>query len=391
MNFVFFSDQNISAVKDKINNSVEFTYGFSITENSKYQDKILETMRYIYNNREKLNLPIGKTELELSEFLSDKSIKYFMLSFEKSMNKEEDESRSSYLEQPELESRYNTQNLNDYESDSNLNFNNKEIDKPLNTAYSIEREDIPVFEKRTPTNSITNTNDFSINKTESDDIGDKNNYTKNLFYPIKNTEDYQLSIYNIVIDTVDTGLEVVNALYNPFKVNVKFGENKNNSNNIYIEKEFNNVHSIHLKRIVIPSKIAELNHPFLYLCLSEYKSNIVTSRNIPNIFSKIYLDNNTSQICSSVLEGTPAAAGDPSYPSYAFLHYINSDNNVEFKAPLSKLTSLNMFLVSPNGEHLSYTAPLDTTQKENHYVQYMFEITTIENYVPHLNFSPFNS
>ncbi len=384
MNFVFFSEQNISQVKEKINTSVEFTYGFSITENYEYQDKIVETMRYIYNNREKLNLPIGKTELELSEFLSDKSIKYFMLSFEKSMNKEEDESRSSYLEQPELESRYNTHKLDNYSNNSNLNLNLDNTDTSINATYSIENNNNTNFEKKEHINSIKNTNDFSINTSESMDIEDKNNHTKNLFYPIKKTEDYQLSTYNIVIDTADKGLPVSDSLYNPFKVNVKFGENKNNPDTVYIEKEFNNVHSIILKRVVIPSKISELDYPFLYLCVSEYKSNIVTSNNIPNIFSKIYLDINTSQISSSSI--TPTVE-----PTYAFLHYINNDNNIEFKVPLSKLTSLNMSLVSPDGTVLNYITPDDETRKKDYYVQYMFDIATVENYVPHLNFSPFNS
>ena len=181
--------------------------------------------------------------------------------------------------------------------------------------------------------------------------------------------------------------------YNPFKFNVKFvkGSPNSDTNNIYIYEEFTNIHSIRLNRIIIPNGLTQIDYPFLYLCINEYTSNIVTSNRISNIFAKIYLDVNTSQLSQST-----------SQPSNGFGYYINHQaGGTVFNTPLSNLANLSISIVTPNGKALYYSKNgVEAKDRNsntipgyfiNDYVQYIFEITSLSNYIPHINAPPFNS
>ena len=125
------------------------------------------------------------------------------------------------------------------------------------------------------------------------------------------------------------------------------------------------------------------------MCIKEYASNIVTSNGIRNIFSKVYLDNNTSQLIQD------------SVTKNGFCYYINTENSIlEFKTPLPNLSNLSISLVTPRGDILKYVqngvAAVDSSSTVipgyfmKDYVQYMFDITTLSNYIPHINAPPFN-
>jgi hypothetical protein len=214
-----------------------------------------------------------------------------------------------------------------------------------------------------------------------------------LFYALKDSGNFKVNKYNLVIDTGDCvwGDPADNT---PFNINVRFGMPSNNSsnqkgNNLYIKTSFKNIHSLKINRVVIPAiLIKDYQYPFLYLCIEEYESNVVTTGDIKNIFAKIYLNRNTS------------AEIGANHTGLGFMHFINMEDDIKtFKAPLTQLSKLSISLLSPSGEVLNsdLTAASGATTWDGtdytpyKYVQYIFELATIENYIPHINSFPFNT
>ena len=85
-----------------------------------------------------------------------------------------------------------------------------------------------------------------------------------------------------------------------------------------------------------------------------------------------------------------------------FMHFLNEENDIKkFKAPLSQLSKLSISLVSPAGTILctDFVNTVSGSGCDNdpdtytpyQYVQYIFEVSTIENYIPHVNSYPFNT
>ena len=410
-NNIFFSDENYKHICNQINQSVEFTFGISIEDNNKYQNKILDTMKCIYSNRLKFNIPLGVSEQEQSIILSNKSVKYFMIYFEKNLNKtyETADSRGTYLNQPEMGSLYgreysNTPNYvtpaedgefmkldlgeqpfvisNEYDDSSNLSQDQEEI----NTEETLNA-------------SLINTQPDSKDMTKFEkEVGQ-------LFYALKDSSNFKVNKYNLVVDTGDCVWNTTSD-NTPFNINVRFGMPNNNysnqyGNNLYIKNSFKNIHSLKINRVIIPAKlIKEYMYPFLYLCIEEYESNVVTTGDIKNIFAKMYLIGNTGNDIGPISDGAIAD------PLGGFLNFINMEGDIKiFKAPLSQLSKLSISLVNPNGDILCIhpntnsnpalddepTCPSSSTYTPYHHVQYMFELSTIENYIPHINSFPFNT
>ena len=399
MTDIFFSDENYKHICNQINHSVEFTFGISIENNKKYQNKILDSMKCIHTNRHKFNIPLGISKQDQSIILSNKSVKYFMIYFEKSLNKPyvSNNSPETHLDQPEMRNLYGREyeiplNNNDYGHNNFMKIDLEEPAQTLTTEYSdsdsmYRADDIAPREISNDTNVVSATRN----------TGDMTKFEKEvgqLFYALKDSSNYKVNKYNLVIDTGDC-VWALPSDNTPFNINVRFGMPSNNSsnqkgNNLYIKTAFKNIHSLKINRVVIPSKlISEYKYPFLYLCIEEYESNVVTTGDIKNIFAKMYLNRNT------------IAELGAHHNCDGFMHFINIEDDIkEFKAPLTQLSKLSISLVSPSGKVLcsdlstasdGITSCDGSAYSPYKYVQYMFEVSTIENYIPHINSFPFNT
>ena len=395
---IFFSDENYKHICKQINQSVQFTFGISIENNNKYQNKIVESMKRVYNNRNRFNIPLGVTEQQQSDLLSDKSVKYFMLYFEKNMNKKyTTEISNIHLSQPEMESVYKHGNGASLNSslDEQSNFMNMDINDTGPTAITNDYTYNNDLTYKPDDISRDNINEpVATVETQCKDMSKFEKEVGQLFYALKDSSNFKVNKYNLVVDTGDCvwGSPTDNT---PFNINVRFGMPSNNSsnqkgNNLYIKSQFKNIHSLKINRVIIPSKlIEEYKYPFLYLCIDEYESNVVTNGDIKNIFAKIYLSRNTIAEMST------------HHDCSGFMHFVNMENDIKiFKAPLKQLSKLTISIVSPSGNvlcsDLSANSDATTTCDGNSYnpykyVQYIFELSTIENYIPHINSFPFNT
>ena len=402
----FFDEKNYTFIQEKINASISFRFGFSINGDTHYQTKILETMKYIYTKRDFLNMPPDFLDEQQTAFLNDKTIKYYILSFEKSMEdgvKIQDTSRINYLASSEMASTASNMPLPGLNINNSMNLDLGIVSPGLvpdytthglgNSPYTMGAQPESQPESQTESQTVSQTESQPESQPELSVKSDSELHIDSgeLFNIPNNSTKFILHQHNLVIDTADTGIGISDPRYNPFKPNVKFIEGSKNSdtNNIYITHKFTNIHSIRLTRIIIPNGITQFDYPFLYLCIKEYASNIVTSNGIRNIFSKVYLDNNTSQLIQD------------SVTKNGFCYYINTENSIlEFKTPLPNLSNLSISLVTPRGDILKYVqngvAAVDSSSTVipgyfmKDYVQYMFDITTLSNYIPHINAPPFN-
>jgi len=357
----------------------------SINNNKKYQKKILDLMKLVYSHRLQFNIPLGVPEYEQSQILSNKTIRYFMVYFEKNLNTTHPHSEETYLNQPEMNNLYSsdyqtshtdvignhnnfmkidlgeqpTPITNEYITSNGLNIENEGaqeelaiVDESVNDQKEFNNKDMTVFEK---------------------EVGQ-------LFYALKDSANLKVNKYNLVVDTADCW--TVGGDNTPFDINVKFGNPPSStkiSNNLYITKQFKNIYSLKINRVVIPSKmLSDYKYAFLYLCIKEYESNVITTGNIKNIFAKMYLNRNTR-----------AEIGE-FHTCDGFMHLVNTEGDVKkFKAPLMSLSKLSIYLVDPTGTYL--TSVTSNAYTPYNYVQYMFELSTIENYIPHINSFPFNT
>jgi len=399
---IFFSNENYKHICQQINQSVEFTFGISLANNKKYQNKISESMKCVYDNRHQFNIPLGVSEQQQVAILSNKSVKYFMLYFEKSLNKKYvPNTDETHLTQPEMTSLYGRE----YPPISNTNINDPNFmkinnsDKPafITNEYSdtttSEVNDNVLYDNNISSSEILDNVKSTTSETRDKTMTEFEKEVGQLFYALKDSGNFKVNKYNLVIDTGDCvwGDPADNT---PFNINVRFGMPSNNSsnqkgNNLYIKTAFKNIHSLKINRVVIPAiLIKDYQYPFLYLCIEEYESNVVTTGDIKNIFAKIYLNRNTS------------AEIGANHTGLGFMHFINMEADIKtFKAPLTQLSKLSISLLSPSGEVLNsdLTAASGATTWDGtdytpyKYVQYIFELATIENYIPHINSFPFNT
>jgi hypothetical protein len=398
---IFFSNENYKHICQQINQSVEFTFGISLANNKKYQNKISESMKCVYDNRHQFNIPLGISEQQHAAILSNKSVKYFMLYFEKSLNKKYvPNTDETHLTQPETTSLYgreyppisniNEQNFMKINKNEDASFITNEYS---DTASSESNDNVAYIPNNISSSKVFNNVKSTTNETHDKTMTKFEKEVGQLFYALKDSGNFKVNKYNLVIDTGDCvwGDPADNT---PFNINVRFGMPSNNSsnqkgNNLYIKTAFKNIHSLKINRVVIPSKLMnEYKYPFLYLCIEEYESNVVTTGDIKNIFAKIYLNRNTS---------TEVGAN---HTCDGFMHFINIEGDIKtFKAPLTQLSKLSISLVSPSGKVMcsdltanSGATTCDGTDYTPYkYVQYIFELATIENYIPHINSFPFNT
>ena len=388
MSNIFFSDENYKHICKQIEQNIKFSFGISIQGNEKYEHKILDTMKCIHTKRQKFNIPFGVTEKNLSDILSEKTIKYFLLYFEKNLSTPSSTSRINYLEQSEMNNLY----LNEYDTHDQhgdyMKLNAEEDNSVLTNEYNNNNSEDVFTLKQNPIHQQENIQEPPITTENTFDIGKE---TRQLFHTLKDSDTFKLKTYNLVIDTADCALNC-SGKSTPFNINVRFGTQTaiNNSvcNNLNIKNDFKDVHSLKISRVIIPASLMNtFRYPFLYLCIEEYESNVITTGNVKNIFSKIYLDNNTANESCGVNDCS------------GFMHFVNMENDIKiFKAPLSQISKLSISLVNPKGNtvcnNFKYNTSgcgNDTNYYPDTYVQYIFELTTIENYVPHMNSYPFNS
>ena len=79
MDTIFFSKENYRRIRDIINTSTKKELGFSIRNNKMYKKKIIDIMKYLYVNRHNMDIPIHMDEIDKSRYLSQKTIKFFLL------------------------------------------------------------------------------------------------------------------------------------------------------------------------------------------------------------------------------------------------------------------------------------------------------------------------
>jgi len=440
MTSAFFSNENFELIYNNINNNIERKYGFSIPKNNTYSTKILDIMKTIYASKRQLNISQNLNKHDTLNILIKKSIQYFMIYFEKNINSSETESP---LTQKEMtQDGINNNAIQSYEVNNMTGYHSLKydiLDQNIETVYPLNN----------PANTITGVNekDYGVNSTTSEikrpinnthpenppnrinqtlkqillenqsklvtlenNLKQNNSLTtvsdmKQLFYALKDGANFKVKSINLVIDTGDSPKSCSGETVSPFDVKVSFGTSVpkksngvvfssgyNNSqpscSNLYVSDEIKNVHSIRLDRIVIPEvHLSGARYPFLYLCIEEFESNVITTGNIKNIFAKMYIDSNTRHCtgCSNDCSG--------------FLHYVNQENDIKiFKTPLSTLSKLSIKLITPVGTNLCNNWTFNTYDCNNSsdnyldtYVQYMFQINTLENYVPEINVSPFNN
>ena len=79
MDSVFFSTQNYRKIYNIIENDIKKSYNISIAATPTYKKKIIDTMKYVYNNRGQFEIPVNMSSIDKSRYLSQKTIKIFML------------------------------------------------------------------------------------------------------------------------------------------------------------------------------------------------------------------------------------------------------------------------------------------------------------------------
>ena len=79
MDNVFFSTQNYRKIYNIIENNIRKSYNVTISSTPTYKKKIIDTMKYVYNNRREFNIPKNMSSIDKSVYLSQKTIKIFML------------------------------------------------------------------------------------------------------------------------------------------------------------------------------------------------------------------------------------------------------------------------------------------------------------------------
>ena len=352
---IFFSDENFKLVFSKIYSNVENKYGFSINSNENLKRKIFEIMKTIYTSKDKLNIPSNLDESDNIKYLLNKTVQYFMLYFEKMLNSSD---KNNYLTQIDtVNNSVSNDNLEFNSFDETIYNNSKSlgfssIDNPIETTYNkpdlkaisetpqFNTDNIPIHNSSKDLTLVNllkeniakiddlnvNFKDEQISKFEKD-VGD-------LFYALKDSGNLKIKTHNLIIDTGDCPDNCSNNKLTPFDIKVKFGTaipartdkrilrtisggngsihtqeyhhsgyNETNPlcSNLYISEELKNVCSIKINRVVIPQIcISGARYPFLYLCIDEYNSNVITTGNINNIFLLFHIDNNTnSYLCSN--------------------------------------------------------------------------------------------
>ena len=440
MTSMFFSPENFKLIYSNINNNIERKYGFSIPKNNFYSGKILEIMKTIYASKNKLNISQNLSNDDTLNLLTKKSIQYFMIYFEKNINSSETIFPITQKEMSEVDIGKNnivSYGINNTNGNQPLKFNildqhietEYSLNKPSNTITGINEMD---YRTNSTTTNISQHNNDEQKKTTPGTINqtlkqillenqsklvtlENNLKTKDssmdnvdisqLFHALKDGSNFKVNSINLVIDTGDAPKGCSGERVSPFDVKVSFGTSVpkksngvvfssgyNSSNplcsNLYVNDEIKNVHSIRLDRIVIPEvHLSGARYPFLYLCIEEFESNVITTGYIKNIFAKMYIDSNTRHCagCSTNCSG--------------FLHYVNQENDIKiFKTPLSTLSKMSIKLINPVGKNLCNNWTFNTYNcsggDDNYldsYVQYMFQINTLENYIPEVNLSPFNN
>lgn len=79
MDSVFFSRENYRKIYNIIENDIKHGYNISIASTPTYKKKIIDTMKYVYNNRKQFEIPDNMDSIDKSRYLSQKTIKIFML------------------------------------------------------------------------------------------------------------------------------------------------------------------------------------------------------------------------------------------------------------------------------------------------------------------------
>ena len=250
MTNIFFSDKNYTHICNQINQSVEFTFGISIENNNKYQNKILDSMNCIYSNRDKFNIPLGVSEQEQSNILSNKSIRYFMIYFEQNLNK----TYETNIPQPVDQPLYLHETINTTEEASPVPDNSSLYEPPSN---------------------ILNVDSRNIIKDESGGKSDTS-YIKyrNLFVKcgIRADTDKQRIIK---FKDMSTASNVAQTLVNT-------------NGGALVRDGWENVISVEITRIIVTSNVV-IDKEFLLLTTDTLPSNITQSENLAqDIFAVVY-------------------------------------------------------------------------------------------------------